>query len=96
VNLVERSFVAIGREPVDREPWGRLARDHVAVILDLVSQAECSQDSEHREVAAHLDRELVRPVLRLFGPALRDRAHEPLYRAIGLLIISLDSLDSPD
>ena len=94
--LVEQSFRATEREPVDREPWGRLARDHLAVILDLVAQAQRSQDPEHREVASQLDRQLLRPALASFGPALSERAKEPLYRAIGLLVLSLESLESAD
>lgn len=91
--LVGRSFVALGREPIQREPWGRLARDHVAVILDLVARAQASNETADRELAAHLDRELLGAWLTSFGRALDERARVPLYRALGRLLTSLHAVE---
>ena len=91
--FVDQVYLAVGREAIEAEPWGRLPRDHIAVILDLVAEGQRSTDPAHHEVAAHLDRELLGPWIARFGDALGDRARVPLYRALGRLIAALHADD---
>lgn len=91
--FIDRVYRAVEREPIDAEPWGRLPRDHIAVILDLVAEAQRSTAPGDREVAAHLDRELLGPWIARFGRVLGDRARVPFYRALGRLIAALHSND---
>ena len=94
--LVERGFESLGRVPNDVGAWGRVPRDHVALILDLVSQAASraaqSQRTEDREIAEHLDAQLVGAWIGRFARALGDGSRLPLYRALGRL---LDQLNRP-
>ena len=98
--LVERSLAAIGRSPIHDEPWGRIPKDHIAVLFDLIAEAEASSDVRDREVAAHLDRELLGEWIASFGNALEEQARNPLYRALGGVVVALHSpapgLSNPD
>ena len=87
--LVDQSLLALGRESVHRAPWGRLQRDHVSVILDLVASAAISHDPRDQELGAHLERELLAPWFTTFGRTLASRAQNPVYVALGRLIASV-------
>ena len=87
--LVEQGLLALGRESLQPAPWGRLQRDHIAVILDLVSAAGTSDDPKDQELGAHLEAELLAPCLAQIGQGLADRAQDPVYVALGRLIASL-------
>ena len=87
--LVDQSLLALGRESIHRAPWGRLQRDHVAVILDLVSSAAISHDPRDQELGAHLEREILAPWFATFGGTLASRSQNPIYVALGRLIASL-------
>lgn len=86
--LVDQSLLALGRESIHRAPWGRLQRDHVSVILDLVSSAAISHDPRDQALGAHLERELLAPWFATFGQTLASRAQNPVYVALGRLIAS--------
>lgn len=94
--LVESGFASLGRAPRDTGAWGRVPRDHVALILDLVAQAsslaEQSKDVTDRELAEHLDSQLIGSWIVRFARALGDESRLPLYRSLGRL---LDQLHRP-
>jgi TorA maturation chaperone TorD len=93
--LVDRSLDLLGRRVVSRSPWGRLPRDHFALILELVAHASCSDDPIDRSLARELDAALLGPRLVAFGEALAEAAEHPVYRAIGRLIALTHAEDSP-
>lgn len=84
--FVEGGLLALGRKPLNVEPWGKLPFEHLAVVLDLVSVAAAGADPEDRRLGGNLEQELLVPALRGFGAALSRESKTPLYRAIGLLI----------
>lgn len=87
--LVESGYAGFGRSPDDAGAWGRVPRDHVAMILDLVALAEFSSDRDDAEIAAHLDNQLVGDWIDRFARALAENARLPLYRALGRLLAEL-------
>jgi TorA maturation chaperone TorD len=91
--LIKRSLSALGRMEIHQEPWGRLPSDHIAVIFDVVAQADASSDPRDRKVAAHLDRELLGAWLGSFGRTLSEQAHHPLFRALGEVLVGLHPPD---
>jgi TorA maturation chaperone TorD len=88
-SMVERGLVVLAREPVRREPWGRLPLDHLACVFDVVSESIASGEPMQVEVAIHLDTELLGPWLVSFGERVRTLAETPFYRAIGSIITEL-------
>lgn len=94
--MVTRGLEVLGREPVLREPWGRLPLDHLAFVFDVVSESISMGEPMQVEVATHLDTELLGPWLVPFGERVRERATTPLYRGIGSLIAELHRIDPSD
>lgn len=84
--LMSRALEALGREPLEREPWGRLPLDHAGLLFDVVSSAMATGDAEAVAVAAHLDRELLGDWVGRFGAALASRAELPVYVALGRIL----------
>ena len=93
--MVDRALDLLGRRAVSRSPWGRLPRDHFALILELVAHASCSDDPIDRSLARELDAALLGPRLVAFGEALAEAAEHPVYRAIGRLVALTHGEDGP-
>lgn len=91
--MVERGLEVLGREPLLREPWGRLPLDHLALVFDLISVSVASGEPRQIEVAGHFDAELLGPWLVDFGERVHALAETPLYRAIGTIIAGLHRPD---
>lgn len=92
--IVLRSCEVLGRQPERAEPWGNLALDHLALLLDLTSGAALSSDPLDQQVAEHLDGELLGEWIFNFGSALEEKAELPIYRALGRFLQQLHT-DEP-
>ncbi len=92
---VLRSCEVLGREPRRAEPWGKLALDHLGLLLDLTSESSRSHDALDREVGEHLAAEMLGEWLVPFGSALSKKARLPLYRALGRCVEMLHQGEPP-
>jgi TorA maturation chaperone TorD len=90
--IVLRSCEVLGRTPRRAEPWGKLALDHVGLLFDLVSGAALSADELDLETGRHLAEQTLGEWLVPFGAALREKAQQPVYRALGRCLETLHAV----